>query len=418
MSTTEVQNKVGEVAQLFEEFKHANDKRITDTADNLNKAITKAQEQIEAIKLSMIESKAMDAAGEALEKAKWLAEDKKTFKKWMLRGEPGVAFARSSEAMQLKATVGNETTGADGGFGVPTVIQEQVDLILKETSPVEKLTPAVTIGTEVYTKLLNNNDASASWGGEVSASGTTLRTQTNANTYTRIQITPQILYANPQLSLEMIEDVQFDAVQQLIKSLSDLLLRTRNSAFVNGSGAASNQPTGFMNTTAYTVNALTGSAVPAVGNINTVASGGAAGTGKIVSDDIYNLIYAMIPQYRANGVFSMHRLFLEQVRELKDNYGRYLWQPSVIAGQPSMLAGYPVVEFDDMPAVATATTGAVTYPIVFADWEEYYRVVNRVGLQMLRDPYSVEGAIVYKTRQRVGGGIENGAAGVTLAYTY
>jgi HK97 family phage major capsid protein len=67
-----------------------------------------------------------------------------------------------------------------------------------------------------------------------------------------------------------------------------------------------------------------------------------------------------------------------------------------------------------MPSVL-ATTGNPTNAITFADWQKFYRIVNRINLMLLRDPYTVEGSVVFKTRQRVGGNIENGIAGVTLA---
>ena len=412
--SVQLEQKFQELSEAVTAMRAANDKGISDTAETANKAITRIQGEIEGIKASLVESRVVADTTEKLEKATWKRGEKDAFKKWMRQGAPAISYANSPEALVTRATVGNETTGADGGYGIPIVIEQAVDLIIQETSPVEQLSTPVTIGTQTYTKLLDNNDASASWGSEITTSGTGLRTQTNVNTFTRVQISPQILYANPQLSLEMIEDVQFDAEAELIKALGDKLSRARNTGFVSGSGSGSQQPSGFNNTSVYSTTDVTNNNnAPVVGNINTVAAGT---NGAVSSNDIHALIYNLRAGYRNNAKFAMHRLFLEIVRNLKDSYGRYMWQPSYMAGQPDTLAGYPVYEFDDLPS--TISGSATTYPIVFADWQKFYRIVDRVGLQLLRDPYSVEGAVVYKTRQRVSGAIENGIAGVTLAITH
>jgi HK97 family phage major capsid protein len=90
------------------------------------------------------------------------------------------------------------------------------------------------------------------------------------------------------------------------------------------------------------------------------------------------------------------------VRKLKDGQGNYIWQPTYVAGQPSTLQGYPVVEIPGMPNM---TTGLVS--ILFGDMEATYLVIDRVGIRVLRDPFTNKPYVGFYTTKRVGGGVKN-----------
>lgn len=84
----------------------------------------------------------------------------------------------------------------------------------------------------------------------------------------------------------------------------------------------------------------------------------------------------------------------------------YMWQPSVAAGQPSTLAGYALAPFEDMPAY----TGTGNLAIAFGDLGAAYQIVDRMGIRVLRDPYSAKPYIQYYTTKRVGGDVVDFAA--------
>lgn len=71
------------------------------------------------------------------------------------------------------------------------------------------------------------------------------------------------------------------------------------------------------------------------------------------------------------------------VRKMKDNEGRFTWQDSLQAGQPDRLLGHPVVIAEDMPDVA-----ADSLSVAFGNWRRGYTIVGRIGMRMLRDPYT------------------------------
>jgi len=98
----------------------------------------------------------------------------------------------------------------------------------------------------------------------------------------------------------------------------------------------------------------------------------------------------------------MNRKTESQIRKFKDTTGNYIWQPGGAAGQPATLFGYPVAEAEDMPDIASNS-----YSIAFGDFARGYLIVDRVGIRVLRDPYSAKPYILFYTTKRVGGGVQN-----------
>jgi HK97 family phage major capsid protein len=63
---------------------------------------------------------------------------------------------------------------------------------------------------------------------------------------------------------------------------------------------------------------------------------------------------------------------------------------------------FPVVEAEDMPDVA-----ANSLSIAFGDFSRGYLVVDRQGVNVLRDPYSAKPYVLFYTTKRVGGGVQD-----------
>ncbi|WP_407819914.1 phage major capsid protein, partial [Staphylococcus aureus] len=70
----------------------------------------------------------------------------------------------------------------------------------------------------------------------------------------------------------------------------------------------------------------------------------------------------------------------------------------ITAGGVLTLLGRPIVEMPDMDDI-----GAGKFPILFGDLSGY-RIIDRVGLSTLRDPYSLatKGQVRFHARKRVG----------------
>src|SRR5690606_34390260 len=110
-----------------------------------------------------------------------------------------------------------------------------------------------------------------------------------------------------------------------------------------------------------------------------------------------DLIYKLNSAYRANARWVMNSNTTGSVRKLKDENGQYLWQPSLQAGQPQMLLGYPVETWEQMPDVATNA-----HPIGFGDFMQGYLLTDRVGMRITRDNVTNVGFVRFYIRRREG----------------
>ena len=120
------------------------------------------------------------------------------------------------------------------------------------------------------------------------------------------------------------------------------------------------------------------------------------------SDVLIDTVYALKSGYRQNANWVMNRRTQAAIRKLKDADGNYLWQPPATAGARALLMGFPVVEAEDMPDVASNAT-----PIAFGDFGRGYLVVDRAGVRVLRDPYSAKPYVLFYVTKRVGGGVQD-----------
>jgi len=65
------------------------------------------------------------------------------------------------------------------------------------------------------------------------------------------------------------------------------------------------------------------------------------------------------------------------------------------------MLGFPVVAAPDM-----ATTAADALALAFGNFNRGYTVVDRVGMSVLRDPYSNKPFVEFWIRKRVGGDVK------------
>jgi HK97 family phage major capsid protein len=179
------------------------------------------------------------------------------------------------------------------------------------------------------------------------------------------------------------------------------------AAFVSGDGI--NKPRGFMS---YN---FIDDASWAWGSVGFVPSGDASGFPAATStvspaDALFDLIYSLTPEYRANAAFFMNDATLATVSKFKTaSTGELIWRPSLVAGQPSSLLGYPVISTPDMPDIE-----ANKFPIVFGDMKEFYTISDAAPTSILVDPYSTKPYVLYYARKRVAGAITNFAAAKAL----
>ena len=299
--------------------------------------------------------------------------------------------AASLSVLETKALSAN--SNPDGGYTIPPEIEARVNASLKAISPIRAIAGIRQVSATVYKKPFATNGFATGWVGETAA-----RPETSTPALVSLDFPTMELYAMPAASPQLLDDSAVDIEQWIADEVNLVFAQQEGTAFVNGDGV--NKPKGYL---AYT---KVDNATWSHGNVGFIKTGVAgAFPASNPSDKLIDLAYAVNAGYRANGHFVMNRTTQSAVRKLKDGQGAYLWQPSGQPGVPSTLMGFPVVEAEDMPDIATDS-----YAIAFGDFKRGYLIVDRIGIRVLRDPYSAKPYVLFYTTKRVGGGIQDFAA--------
>jgi HK97 family phage major capsid protein len=308
-------------------------------------------------------------------------------KKWLKARCPEHLGNLKLDEKELKALQSN--IDPQGGYSVMPFIGGTEKLIF-ETSPVRSLASVVTIGTDEYKGFYDDDEFDSGWVGEIST-----RTETGTADIGMFSIPVREVYSRFKISDRLLEDSMWNMESWAQMSVADKLARTEATAFISGSGSL--QPQGLATGTVNTAN-------PADYLRGSVGTKVTAGATAITTDELVDLRTNLKAAYRANAYYAFNRATEGYIRKLKDGQGNYIWQPSYQMGVADSLLGQRVVIMEDMADIAT---GAIS--VVLADFRSTYLIVDRVGLSVLRDPYSSAstGQTLFHVRKRVGGGIKN-----------
>ena len=421
-SIKSVADALDKIAGAFDEYKKTNDARIeavkagNSTAD-LDAKLAKMDEHIEAMqeaksKLEKIEAKlarpgVLDGGRQEGE-TKEAAEYRQAFMGWVRNpsdvratGElqqkmrelkkANAAALGGDDGWETRAAQTTTLTGSAGGFALPEIIERQIARLSVDISPIRQIATVRTVGSPDYKELFDINGAGFEWVGETDA-----RTQTNTPDLAEVAPTFGMASAKPQASEESLDDLFFNVEDWLISSAAEAIAQGEGAAFISGNGTK--KPTGFL---AGPAPVATADASRAFGTLQYVAGGQAAAM-PASADVFFDLIYSLRARYRTNARWVCSKLVLSALRKYKDTSNQYLWQPSLIAGQPDMFMGYAVTEAEDMPAV-----GANAFPLAFGDFREGYLIADRVGMRITRDEITTPGFVKFYVRKRVGGKLRN-----------
>jgi len=303
------------------------------------------------------------------------------------------AYVRQGEAAGLKrleAKALSAGSSADGGYLVPQDTEFEIGRRLAEVSPIRAIAGNRQVSTTVYRKPFLITGAAVGWVGETAA-----RAQTDSPTLAELSFPTMELYAMPAATQPLLDDSAVNIDEWLASEIDTAFAEQEGAAFVSGDGT--NKPKGFL---AY---GTVAESSWAWGSLGYVISGAAADfPASNPSDPLLDLVYAVKSGYRQNGRFVMNRRTQSEIRKMKDANGNYLWQPPAQAGGQASLMGFPLVEAEDMPDI-----GAGNFPIAFGDFRRGYLVVDRMGVRVLRDPYSAKPYVLFYVTKRVGGGVQD-----------
>jgi HK97 family phage major capsid protein len=390
---TEVAQAFDEFARAFETFRETNDDRLQQIERRMGGDVV-TEEKLARIdrgldeakaKLDQLSLKARRPQLEASDEHKAIrpSPHQTAFRTYMRTGEATVLKDIEEKALSAGS-------GPDGGYLVPMDAEREILRRMTALSPIRALATVREIAGGQLKKAYAASGPVAGWTAETALPG-----QTATPVLADLTFPAMELYAMPSATQTLLDDAAVDVEQWIAEEVQASFAEKETQAFIGGDGV--NKPKGFLSyPTIVNANWSWGN----IGTVLTGVDGGfAAANG---SDALVNLVYAVKGGYRQNGTFVMNRQTQAAVRRMKDAQGQYLWQPPSSIGAQATLMSFPVVEAEDMPAMATDSLS-----IAFGDFRRGYLVVDRMGVRVLRDPYSAKPYVLFYTTKRVGGGVQD-----------
>ncbi len=258
-----------------------------------------------------------------------------------------------------------EGVDADGGYLVPEEYDSRLIDVLTEENIMRKLGHKITTSGEHKINIAATKPAAA-WieeGGALSFGDAT---------FDQILLDAHKLHVAIKVTEELLYDNAFGLENYIIDQFGKALANAEEDAFLNGTGVG--QPLGLF--------AETGGGTAA------------ASVATLATDNVLDLVYALNRPYRKNAKFIMNDQTIAAIRKLKDNNGAYMWQPSLIAGEPDKLLGYEVYTSPFCPEDK----------IAFGDYS-YYNIGDRGtrSFKQLNELFAGNGMIGYVAKERVDG---------------
>lgn len=267
----------------------------------------------------------------------------------------------------------SEGVDANGGYLVPEEYDRRLIDVLNEENIMRTLGTKITTSGEHKINIAATKPAAA-WieeGGALTFGDAT---------FDQIMLDAHKLHVAIKVTEELLYDNAFGLENYIIDQFGKALANAEEDAFLNGTGVG--QPLGLL--------AATGGAQ--IGNTTAAAN-------KLTADEIIQLVYSLKRPYRKNASFITNDKTLAMIRQLKDNNGAYLWQPSYQAGEPDRILGYAV---HTSPFFPEFTSGKPC--IAFGDYS-YYNIGDRGtrSFAELKELFAGNGMIGFVAKERVDG---------------
>ena len=217
----------------------------------------------------------------------------------------------------------NETTNAEGGFLVPTLLYNVI-VNWQEDEAVIKPRSKIIDMTGMKTNQLNisglNSKPKVSWTAEQAQKAT------SSIEFTQQSLTPYKLAAIIPVTDELIEDSPFNIISIIGEELARAVTKEEDRVFTVGTGAA--QPTGIDTYVFTTINAAN----------------------NLTLDQIQSAYFRLGQTYRNKAYWIMNSRVIENIANMKDTTNRPLLLEEGIINEPGFpaLKRRPVLEQNDL----------------------------------------------------------------------
>jgi HK97 family phage major capsid protein len=373
---------------IKQEAKGAVDALTSEKLDRIDASLSEAMDVIETQneKIAATQLGTPTADGGSKEEQAYAGH----FEAFMREGKlDAVKSAIRTGGIRAASSVGSDE---DGGYTSPVEWDRTITDQLAEVSQMRAYATVQPVTGQGFAKLYNKHGATSGWVGETDA-----RPETGTPKIAKYEFAFGEIYADPAATQRILDDSEIDIAAWLASEVRLEFAQQEGRAFLNGDGV--NKPKGFLNFDEATETALAAPQRHPLGWIKEVASGAADA---LTVDGLIDLVYDLEDERMMGAGFYMNKKTAGTVRKFKDTEGNLIWAPPIKDGEPATLLGYGIRRLSNMPNIAG---GAI--PVAFGNMANTYRIFDRFGVRVLRNPYKNEPYIHFYTTKRVGGGLWN-----------
>ncbi len=267
----------------------------------------------------------------------------------------------------------SENAETGGAVVIPSLHHKIISKIATQ-SFMRGLANIVNISTNALDLVLEDGKLDSGWVGEAQD-----RPVTDNSTLKQKRILVHELYSQPKATQRLIDDAEIKIEDWIAERIADSFAKVENEAFIYGDG--DKKPVGILHN-------------DKLERIDCAA--------EITVESLLNLINALGEEYQQNATFLMNRVTLAKIQKLKDNNGRFVWQPSLTEAFKPTLFGIPIVCCSSMPKPENDKLA-----IAIGDFKAAYTIVDRSGINIMRDPYTEKPFVKFYAVKRVGGDVVN-----------
>lgn len=396
----QLKKQIDDACRGFEEFKTTYSDALKKGLENQGEVQLKLDKISESVLNAMEAQQKAQARMDALEHMINNQRDSKggqtdmiseIFKDFVRKSSSAQAIDFAGYVVQNKIDLKAMSTqlNPDGGYLVMPTFGGIVEGRVFETTPIRQLATVESIGKGYYEEVLDDDEAGAEWVGERQT-----RPKTPSPQLKKLIIQTHEITAEIPVTQTFLEDSEINVEQWLANKVANKFSRSENTAFISGDGVV--KPRGIITYPAWST--------PGQYQANALERVSSGAAGAFTADGLIDLQNSLKEYYQSNAVFVLKRASFKTIFKLKDGNGNYLFNRELTrnAGVPFDLLGSPVRFGDDVPAI-----GSGTLSLLYGDFRAGYKIIDRVGLRVLRDPYTERPFVVFATTKRTGGDVVN-----------
>ncbi|MCC8399479.1 MAG: phage major capsid protein [Rickettsia endosymbiont of Platyusa sonomae] len=267
----------------------------------------------------------------------------------------------------------------EGGVLLVPALYNSIITEINARSPMRQLASIETISSNALDIVIEEGSFASGWVGDLQA-----REETATSKLKQQRIFVHELYAQPKASQTLIDDSAIRIENWLIERLRDSFVKAENDAFINGDGKK--KPRGILSR--------------ARDKIELFEMGG-----QVTAEKLLDFINLLDEEYLANASFLMNRTTLSEIQKLQDNNGRFIWQQSLSDSLKQTIFGISVLCCSEMPPIKEGNMA-----IAIGDFKSAYKIIDRGGISIMRDPYTDKPFVKFYAVKRVGGDVVNHSA--------